>query len=101
MSIFAEEIEKVTSNIIGTKICKNNNERKILSHDLKIHAEFFKHRDKNAKGESKIKTLIIIYRNEYDKAKLIKPKEIKPLIIPSKENKLKLFDSIEIKELKF
>ena len=64
VSILAEEIEKVTNNIIGTKICRNNKESKIFIQDLKIHEEFFNIKDKKAKGESNIKTLIIIYLNE-------------------------------------
>ena len=101
MSIFAEEIEKVISNIRGTKIWIKRRERKILIQDLKIHIEFFKHKDKKAKGEIKIKTFIIIYLREYDKARFIKPKEMNPFINPSKEKMLKEALSIEIKELKF
>ena len=46
------------------KICKNKREKRIRIHDENIHLVLKCIKDIIAKGESKIKTLIKIYRKE-------------------------------------
>ena len=53
------------------------------------------------KGVVSIKTCSSIYLKEYVNSKLIRPIDIKPLIIPSKENKSKEFSPMEIVEFTY
>lgn len=63
----------------------NNKANRFLAQALKNQLVEFKVRDKIAKGESRIKTFIIIYLSEYEKTKFSKEILKVPLIRPSKE----------------
>ena len=56
--------EKDTSKIIGTNICNNSKESKILNQDLKIQEVLKLSKEVNAKGVRRINTFIIMYLTE-------------------------------------
>ena len=66
------------------------------NHDVELFIKV-----KKANGVKNIKTFSIIYLNEYEKSKLIKLKDTRPLINPSKEKTLKAEFSTVIIEFKF
>ena len=61
----------------------NSREKILRSQDLKNQEVLFKHKDKIAKGDIKIKTFIIIYLKEYDRTRLKSDNVSVPLIRPS------------------
>ena len=79
----------------------NSNERNILSQALKNHDVELFIKVRKANGVKNINTFSIIYLNEYEKSKLIKLKDTRPLINPSKEKTLKAEFSTVIIEFKF
>lgn len=60
-----------------------------MSHILKIHVDWSKHKDKKAIGDKRTNILIKINLIEYVNNKLTKPKERKDFNIPSNEKNLK------------
>ena len=94
-------IENKINRIIDTIICIKSKENKFLNQDLKNQDVEVKEFDNIAKGAIKIKILIKIYLNEYEKTKPKRDVEIKPFINPSNV-KISIEDvSIEIFELIF
>ena len=59
-----------------------------MSHILKIHIDWSKHKDKNAIGESNTRILMKTNLIEYVNNRLTKPKDKKDLRTPSKEKNL-------------
>lgn len=100
-SVELKLIENVINKIIDTNTWETSNEKKHFAQALKIHENLVSIRVIIAKGEIRIKNLIIIYRSEYVKTKLNNPIEIKLLIMPSVVNMLKFEDSTYIVELRF
>ena len=78
-----------------------SNDKNILSHALKNHEVELFISVKKANGVSSISTFTIIYLKAYENNKLIKLADTKLRIIPSKENTLKLVESIVIIEFRF
>ena len=79
------ESEKDKTKIREIKTCSNNSEIKAFTIDLKIHEVLSYIPHKIAKGNSRINICIIIYLNEYENIKFIKPNVVNVLIIPSNE----------------
>lgn len=75
---------KETNNIIATKICKNNKDKKHLNHVLKNTLVLLLHRHKIAKGERTTSTFIRIYRMEYETLRFKKPNKMEAFKIPVK-----------------
>ena len=69
------------------RIWINNKDKKHLNHDLNKNDVELWHIEIIAKGESKMKTCIIIYLSEYVKIRLKNPTESILFIIPSNEKK--------------
>ena len=84
-------IEKIINSIKETKDWTIRREQNVLNQVLKSHDVLEFIRERNANGLIKINIFSIIYLSEYEKSKVINPKEIAPVIIPSNENKLKEF----------
>ena len=85
-----ELIENETNKIIEIKDWKKRSEIRFLNQDLKIHEEELFTSVIKENGLSNINTLIMMNRIEYENRREISPKLAKLLIIPSKENRLKV-----------
>ena len=75
----------MTIKIIDIKNCKNSSEKKDLNHCLKNQLNESIDKDRNANGESKINTFIIIKRKEYENISVKRPVLQKDFIIPFSE----------------
>ena len=81
-SVDEKSIENTTKSTKDTIIWIKSKENKFFAQVLKNQLEFVRDKDKNAKGASKINTLIITYLKEYEKTKFNKDKVRVPLINP-------------------
>jgi len=83
-----EVIAKYTTKIREIRIWRKSIERKFLSQDLKNQLDLLLISEIIAKGEIKIKTLIITYLIEYEIVRVIKLIEIRLFRSPSKLKRL-------------
>lgn len=89
-------MENISIKIIEVRISIRSNAMKLFNQDLKNTEVLGVDKDKKANGEINMKTLIIIYRTEYEKMMLKKLTEKISFKTPSIEKILVEFVSIKI-----